>query len=59
MSNISRKQKNDKVSHSGNFSATDILQIVRGDIKFGYKRILIDIKENGTTITKSKLGVHQ
>lgn len=58
MTNISRKQKNDKVSHSSNFSVTDILQIVRGDIKFGYKRIIIDIKENGTTITKSKLGVY-
>jgi len=59
MSNLTQKRKNDKVSHSGNFSETDILQIVRGDIKFGYKRILIDIKENVTTITKSKLGVHQ
>lgn len=57
MTTISRKQKNDKVSHSGKFSITDIIQIIRGDLKYGYADISIrNIGDGYYEISKWNLG---
>ncbi len=57
MSNLTRKRKNDKVSHSDKFSITDIVQIIRGDLKYGYADISIrNIGDGYFEISKWNLG---
>jgi len=56
MSNLTQKQKNDKVQHTGQYSTVDILQIIRGDLKAGYKNISIrKLEDNYCRISKWNL----
>ena len=57
MSNLTRKQKNDKVVNSKQFNLSQISRIIRADLEYGYKDISIrDIGDGYYEISKWNLG---
>jgi len=57
MSNLTRKQKNDKVVNSKKFNLSQISRIVRSGFEYGYKDIWVrDIGNGFYEISKWNLG---
>jgi len=60
MSNLTQKQKNDKVVNSKKFNLSQISRIIRADLEYGYKDISIrDIGDGYYEISKWNLGENQ
>lgn len=60
MSNLTQKQKNDKVVNSKQFNLPQISRIVRAGLEYGYKDISIrDIGDGYYEISKWNLGENQ
>lgn len=60
MTNISPKQKNDKVVNSKKFNLSQVSRIIRADLEYGYKDISIrDIGDGYYEISKWNLGEEQ
>lgn len=50
-------KKSDKVTNTGEYTPSNVAQIVKGDLLYGYKRITISqLGKNAYRITKSNLG---